>query len=192
MRNLLAISLVLAASAASASLPDIQGPLSALRASVAASRQAWDEQHPPMRVSAMDVAGCWEREADADADALGLPPRVCLRRVGVEIPVPHELPFVQGSSMLLDSDLASGKFHVSGGARRSDGWDIVGSFLEVSDPKRGCGVLDTAFITADIAIDLKGNLQPRRPRLFGHLMDSDSLCRAQAKGRYFEYRQAPR
>lgn len=178
--------------AAFAAMSDLPSSLTQLRASVAASRQVWDEQHPPMRVSAMDVAGCWEREADADADALGLPQRVCLRRVGVEIPVPHELPFVQGSSMLLDSDLASGKFHVSGGARRADGWDIVGSFLEVSDSKRGCGVLDKAFITADIAIDLKGNLQPRRPRFFGHLMDSDSLCRAQAKGRYFEYRQALR
>lgn len=187
--------LSLLASPARATLPDFELPSLteywAARAAWEGRRASRSRAEIPTRRTWADVNACWTREPRAEADALGLPSRVCLRRFGVAVPVGYELPFHDGSALLVEGEPASGAFHVSGGARRSDGWDIVGSILERRAKERRCGSINAGFVTVEAPIDARGNAQAGPLRVYGHLMDSSARCREPAKGSYFEYRREP-
>ncbi|MBI5241004.1 MAG: hypothetical protein HY926_11070 [Elusimicrobia bacterium] len=134
----------------------------------------------PPRESFARFDACWSRPPHAEADALGLPRRFCLGRVGVSVPQPYDLPFVDGSAIIVEGEPAAGRFHIGGGARYADHWNIVGDlFTRRGEPS--CGKLTTTFAAVYVDIDLKGDILPATPEVRGFLMDGSSLCRQPAK-----------
>lgn len=160
----------------------------AFRDASAAVRQAREEKAQaaavrsdrPVRESYADFNSCWARPAQADADALGLPRRFCIRRAGVAVTIPYDLPFVDGSALIVEGEPVSGRFHISGGARGKDGWNIVGDLFHKEKPSV-CGELNVTFAAVYVDIDLKGNILSAMPQVRGFLMDGSSLCRQPAK-----------
>jgi len=135
------------------------------------------------------VNACWERSADADADALGLPKRF--------LPAPPRAPhggrfhpLGWRSSALVESDLANGSIHVSG-ALREEVWLVAGGrpLERRPDRIRACGALSRAFAAVYYRIDLEGNMQPGPLKVRGFLMDSGALCEKPAKSREFLYQE---
>jgi hypothetical protein len=134
----------------------------------------------PPRETFTQVDACWSRPAQAEADALGLPRRFCISRVGVSVPRPYDLPFVDGSVMVVEGEPVSGRLHISGGARQKDGWNIVGDLFTAEKPMV-CGELNMAFAAVYVDINAKGEILSTTPEVRGFLMDGSSLCRQPAK-----------
>lgn len=170
--------------AAWAALPAFDGPAAAVSRTAAVSVresgvQAWAGQGEP-RSSFIDVNACWSRPADPLADALGLPPRFCFQRLGIEIPKPYRLPFVDGSAMLVEGTPVAGRRHVSGGARELWGWTIVGDLGSFRLPEEACGRLNAAVAAVYLASDAEGNVLDRPVKVYAVLYDGSSLCRTPA------------
>ena len=138
--------------------------------------------------SFVDIDACWTRDDDAAADALGLPKQFCLRRFGVSIPRPYQLPFTDDSAAVVAGDPVSGRLHVSGGARETWGWNIVGDLWK-RDAPAACGRLNMAFAAVYFDIDRAGNTLPNAPEIRGFLMDGSALCPSPAKARDFLYKR---
>ncbi|MFA6028535.1 MAG: hypothetical protein WC969_01645 [Elusimicrobiota bacterium] len=143
----------------------------------------------PFHDSWLKVDACWERSADADADALGLPKRFCLRRLGHRTAADSH-PLGWRSSALVESDFAEGSLHVSGALRENDGWAPVANLWDDGRTGAGtCGALSRAFAAVYYRIDLGGNMKPGPLEVRGFLMGSGALCAKPAKTREFLYQK---
>lgn len=143
----------------------------------------------PSHDSWLKVDACWERSSDADADALGLPKRFCLRRLGHRTAADSH-PLGWRSSALIESDFAEGSLHVSGALRENDGWAPVANLWDDGRTGAGtCGALSRAFAAVYYRIDLEGNMKPGPLEVRGFLMDSGALCAKPAQTREFLYQE---
>jgi hypothetical protein len=148
------------------------------------------------RVSMRYVRACFEREDDARADALGLPKRFCLDRVGTRLPAGDTTPFDDRGSALVEGSPASGAKHISGGVRRADGgWDINADLFSAPEHPAGrptaCGQLNMAFAAVYFSVDFGGRTIDGPVAVRGFLMDGATLCPDSAKSVSFEYRRLP-
>ena len=82
--------------------------------------------------------------------------------------------------MVVEGEPSSGRFHISGGARQKDRWNIVGDLFSKDKPMV-CGELNMAFAAVYVDIDLKGNIMGTTPEVRGFLMDGSALCGQPAK-----------
>ena len=135
---------------------------------------------PAPRETYAEVNACWTRPPQAEADALGLPLRICIKRAGVAVESGWDLPFSDKGSLIVEGEPSSGRFHVSGGAREADGWNIVAEIWSHEKPA-ACGELNLAFAAVYVDIDAEGRIRPARPVVRGFLMDGSSLCARPAK-----------
>lgn len=161
-----------------------------LLAAPAAFSQALER--PPV-VSMRDVGACFERDADAIADALGLPARFCLTRVGTSEPDDAVTPFDrEGFGVVVGVPAAGARKHISGGSRRSDGgWDIVVDLFQAPGREPKCGRLDRAFAAVYFPVDAVGRPLPGPVEVRGFMMDGSSRCREQARSVQLDYRRVP-
>ena len=147
---------------------------------------------PRQVVSMRDVDACFERDVDARADALLLPLRFCVKRVGTTQPEDAMTPFNQNGYGIVEGAPAAGaRKHISGGARRADGgWDLVVDLYRGRDGEVSCGRLSRAFA----AITSRGRRRPadRRARRGAGLHDGWRATVPQADGGVqLDYRRVP-
>lgn len=144
-------------------------------------------------VSMRAVDACFEREADATADVLGLPRRFCLKRVGTVEPEGAVTPFERDGFGIVEGEPAAGaRKHISGGSRRSDGgWDLVVDLFSAPGRKDRCGSLSRAFAAVYFPVDAVGRPLPGPVEVRGFMMDGAPLCRASAKSVQLDYRAVP-
>ena len=135
---------------------------------------------PAPRETYAEVNSCWTRPPQAEADALGLPSRICIKRAGVAVEPGWDLPFSDKGALMVEGEPSSGRFHVSGGAREADGWNIVAEIWSHEKPA-ACGELNLAFAAVYVDIDAAGHILPARPVVRGFLMDGSSLCAGPAR-----------
>jgi hypothetical protein len=149
-------------------------------------------ERPPV-VSLRDVGACFERDADAVADVLGLPSRFCLTRVGTSEPVDAVTPFEQeGYGVVVGVPAAGARKHISGGSRRADGgWDLVVDLFQAPGRKSRCGSLDRAFAAVYFPVDAVGRPLPGPVEVRGFMMDGSSMCRTPARSVQLDYRLVP-
>ncbi|HBL16369.1 MAG: hypothetical protein A2X36_04575 [Elusimicrobia bacterium GWA2_69_24] len=170
--------------AARAALPAFEGSAAAVSLSMAGAVrdsgvQAWARAGEP-RASFVAVNACWSRAADPRADALGMPLRFCFQRLGIEIPQPYHLPFVDGSAMLVEGTPVAGRRHISGGAREAWGWTIIGDLGSFRLPEEKCGQLNSAVAAVYLAMDAEGKVLDRPVKVYAALYDGSPLCRTPA------------
>lgn len=143
-------------------------------------------------VATRAVGGCWERDADVDADRLGLPARFCLEAVGTSEPSDAVTPFEIDGYGVVKGTPASGLKHISGGARRKDGgWDIVVDLYEGTPAKRACGRLGHAFAAVYFPVDAVGRPLDGPVEVRGFMLDQSYPCAKPAAGVEFLYRRVP-
>jgi hypothetical protein len=145
------------------------------------------------RVSLRDVDACFERPADARADALGLPLRFCIKRVGTLEPASAVTPFDNDGSGIVEGTPVAGTLkHISGGVRRADGgWDINVDLFGAPARKAVCGRLNTAFAAIYFSVDAVGRPIPGPVTVRGFMMDGAPLCRDRAASVDLDYRPSP-
>lgn len=144
-------------------------------------------------VSMRDVDACFERGADAVADALGLPARFCVKRVGTSEPADALTPFNQNGFGVVEGAPAAGaRKHISGGARRSDGgWDIVVDLFSAPGREPRCGSLNRAFAAIYFPVDAVGRPLPGAVEVRGFMMDASPRCPGYARAVQLDYRLVP-
>lgn len=142
------------------------------------------------RVSLRAVDACFERPVDARADALGLPLRFCIKRVGTKEPANAVTPFENEGSGIVEGVPVEGTLkHISGGARRADGgWDINVDLFEASARKPVCGRLNTAFAAIYFSVDAVGRPVAGPVTVRGFMIDGSSMCRNPAGSVQLDYR----
>ena len=143
-------------------------------------------------VSLRAVGACWERDASAEADRLGLPARFCLDQVGTSEPADAVTPFELDGHGVVKGTPASGLKHISGGQRRQDGgWDLVVDLFDAPRAKERCGRLDHAFAAVYFTVDAVGRPLDGPVEVRGFLLDQSYPCARPAAGVEFLYRRAP-
>lgn len=143
-------------------------------------------------VSLRAVNACFEREDGADADRLGLPKRFCLDRVGTREPANAVTPFEEEGSGLIEGAPASGRKHISGGARRADGgWDLVVDLFSGPEAPQACGRLNHAFAAAYFPVDAVGRPLDGPVEVRGFLVDHSWPCAKTAAAVALPYRRLP-
>lgn len=145
----------------------------------------------PMLTRLRDVGACFERRADAQADALGLPRRVCLDRVGTQVPADAPSPFAHDAVGVIEGAPAAGLRHIGGGARTPEGWDLVVNLLSTRAPRTVCGRLNSASASAYFPVDLEGAPLEGPVTVRGFLMDGSASCPGYARAVHFDYVPAP-
>lgn len=179
MKNLL-LSLCLALPASAADLPGAVGAARGL-AQNTADRLA-------TRTSTLRVDACYERIANAEADRLGLPRRLCLETLSVTVPADNPFLFSYESFMSATGTPAAARMHISGGARESDGWEAVGSWLSVrSSGAPACGRLHSAHASVYAQATAEGALKDAPVKVRAFLMDGGARCRNPAPAVHFDY-----
>ncbi|MCX5789330.1 MAG: hypothetical protein NTX64_12605 [Elusimicrobia bacterium] len=157
-----------------------------MAAAYSAARQALPQ------TALRDVNACFERAADPRADALKLPKRFCLRRVGTRLPAGAMTPFDDRGAALIEGTPSWGAKHISGGSRRQDGgWDLVADLFQAPERRFVCGRLNMAFAAAYFPVDAAGRPIDGPVEVRGFLMDGSPLCEHEAKSVDFEYRRLP-
>lgn len=144
-------------------------------------------------VSMRDVDACFERPADERADALLLPLRFCVKRVGTTQPEDAITPFNQNGYGIVEGAPAAGaRKHISGGSRRADGgWDIVVDLYRGRDGESACGRLSRAFAAIYFPVDAVGRPIAGPVEVRGFMMDGSSGCRTPMAGVQLDYRRTP-
>ena len=147
---------------------------------------------PPV-VSLRDVGACFERDADATADALGLPARFCLTQVGTSEPVDAVTPFDRGGfGVVVGVPAAGARKHIGGGSRRADGgWDIVVDLFQAPGREPACGSLGRAFAAVYFPVDAVGRPIPGPVEVRGFMMDASPRCPGYARSVQLDYRRVP-
>lgn len=143
------------------------------------------------RVSLRAVDACFERADDANADALKLPKRFCLKKVGTSVPETDRSPFSYEGHGLVDEGQGPRPVHVSGGLRTTRGWTINVDIFKYDSPKPVCGRLNYSFAAAYFDVDLEGVPLDGPVEVRGFMMDGSGLCRTEAKAVDFLYRRIP-
>lgn len=181
MKNLLlSLCLALPASAAVTDLPGAGGTARGL-ARDAADRLA-------TRTSTLRVDACYERAANAEADRLGLPKRLCLETLSVTVPASNPFLFSSESFISATGTPAAARMHIAGGAREADGWEVVGSWLSVrSSEEPACGRLHSAHASVYAQATTEGALKDAPVKVRAFLMDGGSLCRNPAPAVHIDY-----
>lgn len=145
----------------------------------------------PMLTRLRDVKACFERRDDAQADALGLPRRVCLERVGTQVPAEAPGPFADDAAAVIEGIPASGLRHISGGARTPQGWELAVSLQSSRAGRPVCGRLSSAHLAAYFPVDLEGAPLEGPVAVRGFLMDGSSSCSVSARSVDFDYLRVP-
>ena len=140
-----------------------------------------------------DVDACFERDVDARADALLLPLRFCVKRVGTTQPEDAMTPFNQNGYGIVEGAPAAGaRKHISGGARRADGgWDLVVDLYRGRDGEVSCGRLSRAFAAIYFPVDAVGRPIDGPVEVRGFMMDGAPRCRKPMAGVQLDYRRVP-
>jgi hypothetical protein len=148
---------------------------------------------PRSVVSMRDVDAYFERPADARADALLLPLRFCVKRVGTTQPEDAITPFNQNGYGIVEGAPAAGaRKHISGGSRRADGgWDLVVDLYRGRDGEVACGRLSRAFAAIYFSVDAAGRPIAGPVEVRGFMMDGSSRCRTPMASVQLDYRLSP-
>jgi hypothetical protein len=183
MKNLLlALLFVTPASAGVADLPAAAGAARGLARGTAAALAT--------RTSLIRVDACYERAADAEADRLGLPARLCLETVSLTSPDLARDPFNPEAYMSVTGTPPAPRMHIGGGARESDGWEVVGSWLSTRAGKKPkCGALNSAHASIYVKTAYDGTLKDAPVTVRAFLMDGSALCPNYARAVHFDYKK---
>ncbi len=148
---------------------------------------------PRQVVSMRDVDACFERPVDARADALLLPLRFCIKRVGTTQPEDAVTPFNQNGYGIVEGAPAAGaRKHISGGSRRADGgWDIVVDLYHGLYGEVACGRYSRGFAAIYFPVDAVGRPIAGPVEVRGFMMDGSSRCKHPMASVQLDYRLVP-
>ncbi|MDO8804076.1 MAG: hypothetical protein Q7R35_06580 [Elusimicrobiota bacterium] len=121
-----------------------------------------------MRSSYLQVDKCWTRDANPEADKLGLPAQFCLSRVGIEVPQRNPDIFDGRSSILVESKDGLQKIFITGYARNGADRTVIGSLFS----RDGSG--KSAFAAIYFISSLNGTVRGEMPEIRGFILDSSS------------------
>ena len=134
------------------------------------------EASPSVQENYAPVGACWVRPDWPAAEALSLPRKVCINKVGVIVPVTEGLPLGDGSALIVEGNPISGRWHINGAERRGEGWSVMGLSPSKRARAGACGELSEAAVAVYVDIDERGRIRETSLRIHGVLLDGSAEC----------------
>lgn len=125
---------------------------------------------PVARQSFLQVEKCWNRDADAEADNLGLPAQFCISRVGVEVPAENPDIFDRGSSILAEDKDGLKRIFITGYAKSGKDRTVIGTLFSGGQGSR-------AFAAIYLTSSLNGTVRGAIPQIIGFIVAPSSKAR---------------
>lgn len=131
-----------------------------------------------MRSSYLQLDKCWTRDANPEADKLGLPAQFCISRVGIEVPRQNPDIFDAKSSIMVDGKDGLKKIFITGFAKNGADRTVIGSLFS----RNAAG--KSAFAAIYFVSSLDGTVRGELPEIRGFILGSS------AKSQEIAYRAA--
>ncbi len=121
-----------------------------------------------VKTSYAQVDNCLSREANPEADKLGLPAQFCISRIGLEVPAENPNILDPRASVLLESKDGLKKIVITGYAKKGKDRTVIGSLFSAT------GTGSRAFAAIYLTSSLNGTVLGEIPQICGFIVDSAS------------------